>query len=76
MEKGCSNPDRKIVELSRRLPAVFHLKEHEFGRRIPEKSENFPTRNTASMKLSVFCGTDLFLAVLSDWMLKKPLFHK
>jgi hypothetical protein len=32
----------------------------------PEKFENLPTRNTASMKTPEFLGTDLFLAVLSD----------
>jgi hypothetical protein len=62
---GSSTPDQEIIELSRRVPAVSHRKEQEFGRKITEKSENFPVRNTASMKSPEFSGTGHFLAALS-----------
>jgi len=41
MENGSSTPGRNMMELSRRFPPVFHRKEQVFGRKIPEKSENF-----------------------------------
>jgi hypothetical protein len=34
------------------FPAISHGKEQEFDRKTPEKSENFPARNTASMRSS------------------------
>jgi hypothetical protein len=36
------------------------------GRKTSQKTEFFPARNTSSIKLSTFPGTDYFLAVLSD----------
>ncbi len=44
----------------RRLPAISYREEQGFCWNTPE---NFPARNSASMK---FPGTDCFLAVLSD----------
>jgi hypothetical protein len=66
MEDGSSTPGQNITELSRWLPAVSHREEYEFGWKAAEISEKFPARNTASMKLPEFPGTDRFLAVLSD----------
>jgi hypothetical protein len=42
------------------------LQEQEFGRKTPEKSEDFPVWNIASIKSPEFPGTDRFLAVLTD----------
>jgi len=53
--------DRGII---RRLPAVSHREEQEFGGKAPKTSEKFPARDTSSMKSSEFPGTDRFLAVL------------
>jgi hypothetical protein len=53
------------VELSRRLPAVSHGKEQQFGRRH-QKIRKFSARNIASMKAAEFSGTERFFPVLSD----------
>jgi hypothetical protein len=50
MEKGSSIPGRKVAELSGDYRPFPHREEQEFGRKTPKKSENFPVRNTASMK--------------------------
>jgi hypothetical protein len=51
MENGSGTPCRKIAELSGDS-SRFHREKQEFDRKAPEKSENFPDRNTASMKVS------------------------
>ncbi len=66
MGNGSSTAGQKIMGLSWQLPAVSHRKEQEFGQKITEQSVDFPTWNTASMKLSEFLGTDSFVVVLSD----------
>jgi hypothetical protein len=71
MENRSSNPGRKIVELSLRLQTVSHRQEQEMSRKTPQKSRIFPARNTFSMKLLAFPGTDHFLAVLSDLGVEK-----
>jgi hypothetical protein len=55
MENGSVTPGRKIAELS-----------GDSGCFPPGKSENFPDRNTAPMKLLEFLGTGRFRSVLSD----------
>jgi hypothetical protein len=48
MENRSSIPSRRIVELSRRLPAVSHRKEQEFVRKTPKKSESFADLTVSS----------------------------
>src|SRR5579871_6231116 len=62
--KQYSGPENQGI--FRRIPAVSRRKETEFDQNTPEKSEDFRARNTASMKLLEFRGTDRFLAVLFD----------
>jgi len=45
---GSSIPGRKIFGIFRRLLAVSHWKEQEFGQKTLEKPEIFPTLNIAS----------------------------
>jgi hypothetical protein len=45
---GSSIPGRKIFGIFRRLLAVSHWKEQEFGQKTLEKPEIFPTLNTTS----------------------------
>ncbi len=57
-----------------RLSNLFHMSGPRFrslettgtGWKAQEKTEDFPARNTASMKASAFPRTDRFLVVLSD----------
>jgi hypothetical protein len=53
----------KITVSNRKAPEIYGKRKQHSG---PEKSENLPTRNTASMKSPEFPGIDPFLAVLFD----------
>ncbi len=66
-ENGSSIPGREIFGFFWRLSVVSNGKEEEFCRKTQEKFENFPVRNTASMKSLEFPEVTVSLPDCPSW---------